>query len=257
MRFCSLSSSSYANSVVIQDNRTCVLIDCGLRKRDIKPFLGSVGLSPGDIDAVLVTHSHADHVYGLKFLLKENNVPVYSTAGVLREINSRYSFSMQPNFQVMQLFEEIGIGSMSLIPFRLSHDVETIGFFIKSGAERMGVITDTGFVPDNCIKAFETLDYLYIESNHDIEMYRYSSKPRHVIKRNLGPNGHLSNGQCGEALESMGLNKCKLVTLAHLSEDDNNPSRALESATRHLVPGTALVCAPSRVPGRWSDLLLK
>lgn len=257
MRFCSLSSSSYANSVVIQDNNTCVLVDCGLRKRDIKPFLYSVGLSPGDLDAVLVTHSHVDHVYGLKFLLKENNVPVYSSPGVLREINAAYSFSVQPDFKELQLFQEKSIGSMSLIPFKLSHDVETIGFFIKSGAEYMGIMTDTGFVPDNCLKAFRNLDYLYIESNHDLEFYRHSAKPRHVIRRNLGPQGHLSNIQCGEALSSMGLNKCKLVTLAHLSEDDNNPRRALESAANHLAPGTAVNCAPARVPGRWSDLLLK
>ncbi len=253
MRFCSLSSCSYANCVVVQDNKTCILIDCGLRKRDIKPYLNSVGLSLGDIDAVLVTHSHNDHVYGLKYLIKEGNIPVYSTAGVLGQLSGGFNFSAG----VMKPFEVNKIGTIALLPFRLSHDVETVGYIIGSGGQRMGVITDTGFVPENCLKAFKTLDYLYIESNHDIEMYRYSSKPRHVIKRNMGLTGHLSNEQCANALNSMELEKCKLVMLAHLSEEDNEPRRALDAVRGHLPSGTVLACAPSRIPGPWSDMLIK
>ena len=89
MRFCTLSSCSYANSIVVQDRQTCVLVDCGLRKRDIKPFLAGVGLAPGDIDAVLVTHCHIDHVYGLKYLLKERKIPVYSSSPVLKQLSRK------------------------------------------------------------------------------------------------------------------------------------------------------------------------
>ncbi|MCL6561211.1 MAG: hypothetical protein K6U74_20975, partial [Firmicutes bacterium] len=139
--------------------------------------------------------------------------------------------------------------------FRLSHDVETVGFTISGDGERMGFITDTGFVPENYFKAFQSLDYLYIESNHDVEMYKYSRKPRHVIRRNLGPTGHLSNEQCGLALQAMGLKNCKLVVLGHLSEDDNDPGRALNSARQYLAPDIPLVSAPPRVPGLWSDVV--
>lgn len=242
---------------MVQDKNTCILIDCGLRKRDIKPFLDRIGLSPGDIDAVLVTHCHTDHVYGLKFLLKERDVPLYSTAGVLKQLNQSYCFNEYPRFKVLEKCVEEKIGSLAVTPFRLSHDVETIGFTISGSGERMGFITDTGFVPENCVKAFQSLDYLYIESNHDVEMYKSSSKPRYVIKRNLGPAGHLSNEQCGQALQSMGLENCKLVVLGHLSEDDNEPRRALNNAREHLVQDIPLVNAPSRVPGLWSDILIK
>ena len=251
MRFCSLSSCSYANSVVIQDEDTCILIDCGLRKRDIKPFLSRIGLLPGDLDAVLVTHCHSDHVYGLRFFLRERNVPVYSTARVLKQLAGSYHFNEYPMYQVMTEHLEEKIGRMVVTPFWLSHDVETIGFTISSGSERLGFITDTGFVPENCFQAFQCLDYLYIESNHDVDMYQHSSKPRHVIRRNLGPTGHLSNEQCGQALQSMGLENCTQVVLGHLSEMDNEPNKALSKARQHLDPGTALASAPSRVPGPW------
>ncbi|MHB8985349.1 MAG: MBL fold metallo-hydrolase [Eubacteriales bacterium] len=257
MRFCTLSSCSYANSVVVQDGDTCILIDCGLRKRDIKPFLDGAGLSPGDIDAVLVTHCHTDHVYGLRFFLKEKETPLYSTAGVLRQLTSIYSFEPCQQFTIMPASAPEKIGSLKVIPFRLSHDVETIGFIIESGGERMGFITDTGFVPEYCLSAFRDLDYIYIESNHAVEMYRNSSKPRYVIKRNLGPAGHLSNDQCARALQSMGLENCRLVVLGHLSEDDNEPDRALNNARRQLTRGVALASAPARVPGNWSGRLIK
>lgn len=257
MDFCSLSSCSYANSFVVKDNNTCILIDLGLRKRDIKPFLGSVGLSLGDIDAVLLTHCHTDHVYGLKFFLKERDVHVYSTAGVLKQLTNSYSFNSTPRLSIIYEGIEESIGSFAITPIRLSHDVETIGFIISSGGRRMGFLTDTGFVPENCLKDFQSIDYLYIESNHDVEMYKSSPKPHHVIKRNLGPKGHLSNEQCGRALKAMGLGNCKLVMLGHLSEDDNEPQRALACARRYLAPEVNLVSAPARIPGDWSDRLLK
>jgi phosphoribosyl 1,2-cyclic phosphodiesterase len=257
LKFCSLSSCSYANSVVVRDENTCLLIDCGLRKRDLKPFLAGVGLSPGDIDAVLVTHCHTDHVYGLRFFLKERNVPVCSTAAVLKELTGSYCFDEYPAFEVLDERVKKNIGGMAVTPFRLSHDVETVGFIISSNGERMGFITDTGFVPENCLRTFRFLDYLYIESNHDVEMYGRSAKPRHVIRRNLGPAGHLSNDQCGRALRSIGQGNCRLVVLGHLSEDDNEPARALSSARRRLKPEVALASAPSREPGLWSDVLIK
>lgn len=257
MKFCSLSSCSYANSVVVQSSNTCILIDCGIRKRNLKPYLDRIGLSPEDIDAVLVTHCHTDHIYGLKHLLKVRDVPVCSTAGVLKQVNHSYVFHEFPRFFVLNLDMEEKIGDLAVTPFRLSHDVETVGFTITGDGERMGFITDTGFVPESCFKNFQSLDYLYIESNHDPEMYKTSSKPWHVIKRNLSPTGHLSNEQCGLALQMMDLEGCKLVMLAHLSEDDNEPLRALHNARQSLSPDIALVTAPSRIPALWSDILVK
>jgi hypothetical protein len=136
------------------------------------------------------------------------------------------------------------IGSLSLTPFTLSHDVETVGFTLTVDGERMGFITDTGYVPDRYLEAFSSLDYLYIESNHDVEMYKSSSKPWHVIKRNLGPTGHLSNEQCGQAWQRSILAGANWLCLATLSEDDNEPGRALQNARRVLAPGISLTSAP-------------
>lgn len=253
MRFCSLSSCSYANSVVVQDNNTCVLIDCGLRKRDIKPFLALAGLSAGDLDAILVTHCHIDHIYGLRFISQEKDLPIYSTANILRKLEENVRFKTAPKLIPLVQRAANKIGSLTVTHFSLSHDVETIGFILSSNGERMGFLTDTGFVPAGCLDALQSLDYLYIEANHDPDLYKKSAKPPHVIRRNLGPAGHLSNGQCGQALQSMGLERCKLVVLGHLSEDDNNPALAIKTVRQHLAPGINLVSAPSRTPGKWSD----
>lgn len=257
MRFCSLSSCSYANCVVVQDQRTCILIDCGLRKRDIRPYLAIAGLSPGDVDAIIVTHRHNDHVYGLNYFLKEKNVPIYSTTRVLQELTQSISFNTPPRLNILDECSGQRIGSLGVFPFRLSHDVETIGFIIHGDGERMGFMTDTGFVPESCLKAFRDLDYLYIEANHDPDMYKRSAKPGYVIRRNLGLTGHLSNEQCGHALQSMGHKNCKLVVLGHLSEEDNDPRLALDCARPNLAPGTPLISAPSREPGLWSDHLIQ
>ncbi len=257
MKFCTLSSCSYANSVVIQNRDTCIMIDCGLRKRDLIPFLDGRGLALGDIDAVLVTHCHTDHIYGLKHLLKQRNVPVYSTAGVIRQVSECCAFYEYPGFQVLNPYLECKIGSLSLTPFNLSHDVETVGYTVSGDGERMGFMTDTGFFPEKCRNLFNALDYLYIESNHDVEMYKNSAKPWHVKKRNLGPTGHLSNKQCGQVLQSLDLSCCRLVMLGHLSEDDNDPRKALYNARQQLAPDISLASAPSRVPGLWSDTLIK
>ena len=131
--------------------------------------------------------------------------------------------------------------------------METIGFIISGDGEKMGLITDTGFVPDYCLQAFKTVDYLYIESNHDLEMYKHSKKPPHVIRRNLGTTGHLSNEQCGLALKSMGLLNCKLVVLGHLSEEDNEPPAiAPGSSCPRTQPSCALPPAfPAHGPYRY------
>jgi len=252
LRFCTLSSCSYANSIVIRDQKTCILVDCGLRKRDIKPFLDRVGLTPGDLDAVLITHCHIDHVYGLKYILIERKIPVYSSSPVLKQLCARVPFSGQPEFRVLPSLAPENIGTLTVNYFALSHDVETIGFTFSGDGEKLGLITDTGFVPDYCLEALKSVDYLYIESNHDPEMYKHSRKPPHIVRRNLGVTGHLSNEQCGQALRSMGLSKCKLVVLGHLSEEDNEPRRAITCARQFLPPGTPLLCAPPRTPGPWS-----
>jgi phosphoribosyl 1,2-cyclic phosphodiesterase len=257
MRFCSLSSCSYANCIVIQDRQTCILIDCGLRKRDIRPYLAAVGLSTGDIDAILVTHRHIDHVYGLNYFLQEKNVPIYSSAGVLQELNQYVSFTSLPRFNILTGCTGQKIGTLGVFPFHLSHDVETIGFIIHGDGERLGFMTDTGFVPASCLNAFHDLDYLYIESNHDPDMYKRSTKPAYVIRRNLGKTGHLSNEQCGQALKTMRQQNCKLVVLGHLSEEDNDPRLALNCARHNLAPGIPLFSAPAREPGLWSDHLIQ
>ncbi|GAB6180014.1 MBL fold metallo-hydrolase [Desulfotomaculum defluvii] len=257
MRFCSLSSCSYANSVVIQDNHTCILVDCGLRKRDIKPFLNHVGMTVKDIDAVLVTHCHIDHTYGLNYILAEKEVPIYSTSGVLKELNINYQFKRVPKLLTLQMEQLEFIDTLQVTPFKLSHDVQTVGFLISDGNESLGYLTDTGYVPEQCLEAFQSVNYLYIESNHDVVMYQNSSKPYYVKRRNLGPNGHLSNNQCSQALVDLRLAQCSLVTLAHLSEEDNEPELALRTAKANLMKDIQLVAAPPRKPGEWSNVTLK
>lgn len=221
----------------------------------MQPFLHQVGLSFKDIDAVLVTHCHTDHTYGLKFLCQAQSLPLYSTPGVLKQLHRICRFKAPPPLIPLNGDKE-KIGSLQITYFPLSHDVETIGFRIDSNdGERLGMLTDTGYLPEHCLTTLTELDYLYIESNHERSKYQSSRKPYRVIRRNLGPTGHLSNQQCGQALQDLALKDCRLVVLGHLSEEDNEPALALASARHHLADGIPLRSAPARTPGVWSDNL--
>ena len=233
MRFALLGSGSKGNSFLLQDEHTSLLIDCGGTKNRIVSGLKDAGIGVEDLDAVLITHSHTDHIGQLK-LVKDR--PLYSAC----ELPGTERTKIEPD----QPFQ---IGHLTVTPIALSHDVpDTVGFVIESFAEKLVYITDTGYIRDAVLPLLRGADYIILESNHDTEMLMHTSRPMFLKMRIAGDSGHLCNEDCAAILKKIVTSRTKMVVLAHISQQANTREQAL------AVSGEALETHGNRR----SDLIL-
>ena len=245
-----LASGSLGNALVVASGRTRLLVDFGIGWRRAAAVLQAAGIEPETIDALLVTHTHGDHFSqaAVGWCLA-HSVRVFSTA-----TNLAHLASAMPGFRRLEragLLETldpgapgVAIGDAVVEGFPVPHDSpgDCLGFRITlGGARRRRVVTlatDLGHVPDECLDRFADADAVVLESNHDPVMLARSGRPMDLIRRIAGPNGHLSNGDCGEAMGEIvkrsRRRRVRHVVLAHLSRDCNRPALALE-AQAHLA----------------------
>lgn len=227
LSFCSLGSGSKGNAFLVYDGETLLLIDMGRPKGVLVDFLKKKGLSVGDISAILVTHTHIDHVGTLPFVAgrgKGGKPPVYMGNRAYKGVH----FPLVP-------FETLTFGDMRVTPLPTSHDSpDSCGFRIEGGGKVLVYMTDTGYVPIEDYERMEDADYLVLESNHDPVMLSGSSRPLALKKRIRGDKGHLSNDECASLVRNVLCERTKEVLLAHLSEECNTPEIALECTRRVL-----------------------
>ena len=233
MRFCTLASGSKANATLVESGATRLLIDCGLGPRTLARRLAEAGVAPSSIDAVVVTHEHIDHMRGLAQGVAKWSWPVISTAGTLGGIAALPADRQLPT--AYRTPRTVGECTVELVP--VPHDsAEPAGVVItanRTGA-RIGIATDLGHVPDELGAAFERLDYLVFESNHDEVMLRTGPYPPFLQARIASTTGHLSNRQSAGLLTRVAHRGLRQVMLAHLSQQNNEPRLALEAATAVL-----------------------
>lgn len=235
LRFASLGSGSKGNATLVSDGETTVLVDCGFGLREAERRLARVGLHPRQLDAVLVTHEHGDHLRGVGPLARRHAVPVYITPGTwlsgrLGEVPQRYWITPQLRFAVK---------SLTIDPFTVPHDArEPVQFRFESHGRHLGVLTDLGHPTDHVIEAFRGCDALILECNHDRHMLEVGPYPPR-LKRRVGGNwGHLANVQAAALLRHLGLDRLQRIVCSHLSEHNNRPELALETLTP-LLDGDA------------------
>lgn len=232
MRFCTLASGSKANATLVEAGTTRLLIDCGLGPRILARRLAEAGVAPESVDAVIITHEHIDHIKGLAQAVAKWGWPVVSTAGTLSGVRDLPAARQQPIAYGAR--RTIGDCTVELVP--VPHDAtEPAAVLVTSrtGA-RIGVATDLGHVSDALGAAFERLDYLVFESNHDETMLRNGPYPPFLQARIACDTGHLSNRQTGALLERVAHKGLRQVLLAHLSQQNNEPKVALDAATSVL-----------------------
>ncbi|MCB0345883.1 MAG: MBL fold metallo-hydrolase [Bdellovibrionales bacterium] len=236
LEVCVLASSSKANATVIQSGTTRILIDCGLSLRELGKRLAGIGWSPSDIEAVVLTHEHSDHIKGLPRFIKQNRVPVYMTEGTWQDVHP--SLGDESDLcRVIDVEREFSIGEVTLFPFAIQHDArEPVGFRITAGGLALGFATDLGQVTEEIKGHLEGMDVLIIESNHDPELLKEAPYPWDLKRRIEGAYGHLSNNQAGELLEHLSLRdyaRLQVVIAAHVSENSNCPELVLETLREH------------------------
>lgn len=203
-----IGSGSRGNATIVETASCNILIDAGLTYKNISERLG--GDTP-NIDIVVITHTHKDHIGGLKSVLKKNPI-VYTMA----DLGNLVSYDKINNER------QFSIGDTSLKLFDLSHDSYCCGMIISDGDKELVYITDTGYINKNVLEEIGNKDIYIMESNHDVDMLRHSSKPFYLQMRILSDEGHLSNEQALTYLKGLVGSRTKCVILAHLSLENND-----------------------------------
>ena len=230
MKVCVLSSGSKGNSTYVETNKHKILIDIGTSCLYVEKALKSINVEPKDIDIVLITHAHIDHVSGLKVFTKKYNPLVYISKKILNE--------SKLNIENVSNEEEININSdIKITSIRLSHDVTDIkGYIIEEDKSSMVYITDTGYINEKNFDLIKNKNLYVFESNHDIEKLMNNPKyPHHTKIRILSDKGHLSNKDSAYYLTKLIGSNTKYVVLAHLSEQNNTEDLALSTLRNTLL----------------------
>lgn len=225
--FCPLGSGSKGNCTYLGTDNTKVLIDAGLSAKGIVSRLQEINVDIADIDAILITHEHTDHIQGLKVLAYKMGIPVFANAETAKGIVD--TFHDCPKFKIFSTGETFEFGDLEIHPFSVQHDtVDPVAFTIRTGSLKLGFCTDLGFVTSLVSNHLSECDYLYLEANHQPSMVHSSARPMIYKQRVLGRNGHLSNEACGQLLSQVAHPHLKHVHLAHLSSECNTPEVAIQ-----------------------------
>ncbi|WP_296822139.1 MBL fold metallo-hydrolase [uncultured Megasphaera sp.] len=222
-----LASGSSGNAAFIRCGRTCVLIDAGISCRRIEKGLRRFGYALSDLDAVLITHEHTDHVSGLPVLLKRTHMPVYTTQETWQAIGNKILPFMD---RFVRLPRRLSLGEMQIVPFATSHDAaRSVGYSLYHGDCKITLATDLGCITPDVMTAASWSDILILESNHDETMLRNGPYPYALQQRILGNLGHLSNKTAAGFLSSLPRRGMIKVLLAHRSEHNNTPALTVQT----------------------------
>ncbi len=230
IRFCSLSSGSKGNTSFIEINGDKYLIDIGNTCSYVEKNLRDIGISPKEIKGIFISHSHKDHIEGLRVFIKKNNPIIYLSAECLKDINKEFKID---NYSLLEETEFLNF-NLTLIP--TSHDAKgSYGFLFDDNDNNSIVyITDTGYISEKNLKMIQNKKFYYFESNHDIEMLMNGPYPYYLKQRILSDRGHLSNKSSAYYLHEIIGNNTKTIILAHLSETNNTPECALAELNETL-----------------------
>lgn len=235
MRVQLLASGSKGNMVYVESGGTRLLVDIGISCREAERRLLQAGLAPQSISAILVTHSHIDHIRGIGVFSRKHRLPVYLTRGSHLQAGHHAS-----EWFAVKLFKAnctLNLGDLRVEPFPVPHDAEgAVAFTLTSSGGKFGMATDLGHAPHHVAQALAGSHLLLVEANHDEQMLWEGPYPDFLKNRIASRQGHLSNGQCLELLERLVHPGLQGVILGHLSEQNNTPARALAVVRQTLQP---------------------
>jgi len=240
MRLCSIASGSSGNCIYVGSEATHLLVDTGISGRRIEQGLRGLDLTPGDLDGILITHEHADHISGLGVLARKYGIPIYATRGTIDAILDSGSIG-EVDAELFHSVKEdvkLTIKDLTINPMRISHDAaEPVAYRIAYGRRKVGICTDLGVYNDYTVECLKGMDALVLEANHDVNMLQVGPYPYYLKQRILGDKGHLSNENSGRLLGRILHDGLQTVVLGHLSKENNLPELAYESVRMEINMG--------------------
>ena len=204
LKFCSLYSGSSGNSLLVESNKTKILVDCGTSAKKIATALDELSIDITDIDAILVTHEHTDHIQSLGTISKKYNIPVFANYETWNSMPKQTEKIDIKNRNVFKNDNEFQIGNLQIFPFSTPHDAANpCGFSIVNRDKKLSIATDLGHMNEVIFENLKGSSFMLLEANYEPEVLKMSQYPFLLKRRIAGPHGHLSNNEAGQTISAL------------------------------------------------------
>ena len=233
MKVCNLSSGSDGNSTYVEGPHAKILVDVGLSCKEIERRLALLGVEGSQIDAILITHEHSDHIKGLDVFANKFGTKVFVHIDGLFALRSK----LKKNIAITPFEDNVFlINDLQILPIAVPHDVDRCtGYVIEENKKKISIFTDLGHTTTEMLQNLYNSNLVFLEANHDPDLLAKNPKyPAYLKKRILGDNGHLSNLACANAILRLAQNGCQQFVLSHLSTENNSPDMAYDFITSIL-----------------------
>lgn len=234
MRVINLSSGSDGNLTYIETDNTKILVDDGLSCKETQNRLSLIGVDGNQIDGIVITHEHKDHIKGVDVFSRKYNIPIYAHDEVWAGLYDKLPKVDDKNKKIFT--DTFGIKDLVITPVEVPHDVKCFGFSISENDKKISILTDLGHTEDRILNSVKGSQLVYVEANHDINMLKNCEKyPLTLKMRIAGKNGHLSNDASAEFIEKLVTSGTRQIVLAHLSKENNTPELAFNYISSKLA----------------------
>lgn len=235
LKFCSLYSGSSGNSFLVQKKDINILIDAGVSGKKIEEALTSINVPAENITAIIISHEHIDHTRSVGILSKKYNIPVYANQKTWQAMPEQKAKIDKENRLVFKTNEEFKINNLKINPFNIPHDAEDpCGFSISDYDTKITIATDIGHINKEIINNLKGSTFLFIESNYEKEILKYSKYPYKLKSRIASDYGHLSNEDAGKTIAYLSSKGTKNFMLGHLSMENNFPELAYKTVCEEI-----------------------
>lgn len=230
MELFSLRSGSRGNAALVFTDKTKVMVDCGISGKTTACALCEIGVNSGDLNGIVVTHEHSDHISGIGILMRRYNLPVFANRETWDAMSSQIGKVDKSLVNIIDENQNFKIGDIEITPFAIPHDaINPVGYTFTDGEEKVSVATDIGELKKDLFQALRGSKTVLLEANHDTNMLEIGAYPLPLKRRIRGCLGHLSNDDAAKAAEFLVRLGTKNILLGHLSEENNYPELAIQT----------------------------